>query len=1192
MAVSFSERQQQAINWDGNKELLVSAAAGSGKTTVLTARIIDRIVNKRIGIDEFLIVTYTHMAADDIKERITRALSERITQSPEDTFLSVQLAALGNASIGTMHSFCLKVLKEYHEHPAVMLPKNVRILSEEKGKELLQEAADEVFTDEYALGSLEFEQMLNVYASFRSDKEVREYAKSIYKFALNDEHPYEWLERMKNGGSLGECMVEMYSFVSVIAKEAIDICNECIEKYNDPKADKFSTMLKQVREKLEQYIEKIRNKEYDEADGVMQSIDFINLQGGGKNECVTAYKNVLTFIKESVVKRLRIESETCAGGSNMQGFVATLIELAIKIGKRFEEKKHRAKVIDYSDMEHMVLKLFDDESVAQLYSERYKHIMFDEYQDCNRLQESIVKKIAVNSKYFMVGDIKQSIYSFRQAEPQLFLDKYKEYRYDENAEYAKIELNENYRSRENVLNASNRIFFKIMTEKYCGMEYNEENALNGMATYPQNKELNTFESEPVKLALIRKKGRKTAPQSRAQLLYIIDSIKSMMRSKHVFDAKLGEYRPLRYSDIAILMRSPKSELFYIKEAFSHTEIPINILQDADIRYAPEVNLLICLIKIIENPYNDIELMSVLRSYIFGVTDSELARLACVAVDNGDNSLIAKLDAYENTPGCDEELCGKIQLFNRKYAEWTENSLAVSADDFIDGLLSDVAYYEYFSAQDDGLRRRENIDYLKGMLTQGSGAEGGGLYECVRVIRNIDENGLSAPNSLSAAESVSVMSMHKSKGLEFPVVFIMDMCKSFSVNDTKGMLLMHKDYGIVSQYIDRENRVKYKTRDYAILKYIMEKKRNEEEQRILYVAMTRAREHLVLIATGGDDVIEKGGIIRHSTAYISNAGCYRDWILYGLCCHSNQLQYSVTANDIAGGVRKLFAKGNELYPSEWKCTVYDITDNGLLDSSGSKAVGSNTLAPEVRENLQTETGESKWIDFERLMQKLEYTYPFAKQTKISSKLSVTQIKNILEQSDEEYIPDYRTENVKRISTGDSMSATRVGSLYHFFMQHATLRSPYGIKDFESDIERMLNKKLITENEAKRIDAGRILPFFNSEMGRRICSARACYREKNFSYLIPANQIFADFQTDDRILVQGVADCMICDKDGKFVLIDYKTDRIAPEDKAMLAQKHKKQLELYRQALEAIEGIAIEECYIFSFALGEFIHVERC
>lgn len=377
----------------------------------------------------------------------------------------------------------------------------------------------------------------------------------------------------------------------------------------------------------------------------------------------------------------------------------------------------------------------------------------------------------------------------------------------------------------------------------------------------------------------------------------------------------------------------------------------------------------------------------------------------------------------------------------------------------------------------------------------------------------------------------------------------------------------------------------------MLNNVIKKSQREEEQRILYVAMTRAREHLELVGNVSNKTAEKGVFLCESVSYIARANKYSDWLLYGICEKKNDYINISSVKDLTSASFTLYADDESLYPSHWRTEILEYV-NGKL-TVGSRSLTVNSLLPEASYVSSDDTSDADddvtLFDRESLMSKMSYVYPYIEQTKINSKLSVTQIKNLFESNDDDYIPDYRTENVRRIAVDGKLSATRVGSLYHFFMQHASLKYPYTNDDFNNDIKRMTEKRLITQKEARIIDRNRILPFFNSQMGQRIATAQMCDREKNFSYLISAKEVYGNVDCDDKILIQGVVDCFFCDDNGKYVIIDYKTDAVAPNEEEILVLRHRKQIELYKRAIEDIGSVKIDECYIFSFVLSKFIPV---
>lgn len=1194
--VKFSKRQLEAIEWDNNKELLISAAAGSGKTTVLISRIIDRIVNKRIPIDSFLVVTFTHASANELKEKISKALGDALKTSPDDEWLAVQLANVGRASIGTIHSFCLKAIKDYHEHPSIQLPKTVRILSEEKSKQLLQDAIDEVLAEEYSReNNNEFIGLLDTYASFKNDENVREHIKSLYRFALNNEEPYEWIEAQTQATENCPYMHIYCDFLRKTATEARLICDATLHDFSASSI--YEDMLKLCSDGMTQIEEALEQDDLNTVNEIVKNkLGSIKLSGGkAKDENIALQRSVLKYIKSVHLKFLSTDGYDgdADNAYRTKNALNELCRITVLVGKRFEEKKRKAKALDYSDMEHMTLELFKDDGVAELYRSKFKHIMFDEYQDCNRIQEQIIQKIAGNAVYFMVGDVKQSIYGFRQAEPGLFLQKYLTYKYARDAEYAVIELNENYRSRSNVLNAANKVFFGIMRKDFCGMDYCADNALNAMANYPETS-LDCFANEPVRLALITGKNIKDSERHKAQIMYAVDYIRYIMGSKYVYDAKIGEYRRIKYSDIAILMRSPKNVVAAIREVFAATDIPINILQDSDISFAPEISLLMCILQCIENPYNDMALMATLHSYIFDVTDNEFTELMNYGKD-GAGDVISKLQRYiaENTAQ-DNVLLKKLKRFMEEYSMWTENAAYMPIMDFIDYIIDTTGYMEYFGSFENGRVRCDNIYRLYEALKQQLDATGGGLFECCRILKNIDENGIKAGATGAAYDAVSVMSIHKSKGLEFPVVFIMGTEKSFSDDETKKTILIHRDYGMVSKTVDTVNRIEYNTSEYEMLKRIIKKEQREEEQRILYVAMTRAKEQLVILGSASDKTLteEYRG---ESITDIASSNNFLKWIIYALCAQNSSIGEPLSVQCLS---KSFFTDVKDTdYTSNWAIDICkaDINENGRVFIEDDKIPVAKISAEKVNEEAVESTVDDRnnsLPDIEQLKEKLLFKYAYEESTKINSKLSVSQIKHIAENTidDDTYeIPDYRYDKVKTIFSDDGITPTRLGTLYHFFLQHAAPVYPYENESFDRDIENMLNKKLILPSEVKYLAVTKIKAFFNSDIGKRMSEAILLEREKSFTYHMEARKIFPELKTDEKIIVQGVIDCYFCDKNGNYVLIDYKTDKISEGMEHELVKRHIKQLELYRSAIKDIAGIDIKEMYIYSFALDRFVPV---
>ncbi len=1172
--------QQKACLWNSNKELLVSAAAGSGKTAVLIERIIKRITEERVPVENFLVVTFTNATAVELKQKLSKALAEKISETPDDDWLALQLAFVPRASIGTMHAFCLKVIKENYSHKLVGLPKSIRVLNDEKKDELFSLATDEVFEEEYAReNNVSFRKFLDLEANYRGDEDAKKLIKDLYMFSLDDEDPYSWLENCIDRSN-PEKEDEFFRCKTAIASDARAYAQRVLSLHPDESEGKIKEWADKVREAekyLTEYIERLEGRDFAGAEDAVSRMKDFNLKGGTKD--TAEYKKAIAYIRDIVSDRLAVSADK-PFDEKMLPVMKKMTELAAACGRRFAEKKLKAHAVDYNDMEHIVARLFDDESIAGIYREKFRYILFDEYQDCNRLQELIISKISAFANYFMVGDVKQSIYGFRGAEPGFFLKKYNSYGRNENDENTVIELNTNYRSRRNILNAANKVFFSIMNRDLCGMDYTRENALNAFDPIYPPSDKDTFENEPVRVTAITTDGKGNVKTTEEEIITVINRIKSFVGKKYVLSGKKdGEkYRPMGYSDIAILSRSLSGISGKLRRTLSAAGIPLTIDQDSDIKFTPEINLIVSMLRAVENPYDDISLMSVIRSYIGRVDDKELFNLTNAAYTEK-TQLTEKIEAYIECAPAGDTLREKLIAFNRMFDGWREAAEYLSVTELTERMLTETAYREYFAAFEDGENRVRHIEKLLDMIRSQAEDYSGGLYECVRMLDNVEKNQMNSADNAGGANAVRVMTIHKSKGLEFPAVFIIGAGSSYRKN--KSGLVKHKDLGIAYPDADERNSSVTNGRKHWLIKEILSWEEQKEEQRLLYVAMTRAREYLEIVGKASKDFF-KTEVVQASSSYVAKASSYLEWILYSLISDE---ELPLAQKDAITERPVEFRIKNEEYNSVWETKLLSAEDIHL-----DETVSMPQAAPEEEEDIAASKG-----DFAEIEKKLSYVYPHQDAAKLNSKLSVSTIKQIKEHEKErEEDEDGNDDTLRLVETrktlSSGISSARLGTLYHFFMQHATIKTAYTRGDFEADIARMIQRRLITPEEAKYINPYKILPFFNSETGRELAGSDNIFREKSFSYLIRADEVYEDMKTDEKLLVQGVIDCMFEDKNGDYVLIDYKTDRIAKGEEEMLRERHRVQMELYGKAVSHITGRKITRMYIYSFAAEKFIPLE--
>ena len=1215
----FNQQQEQAIN-SRNRELLISAAAGSGKTTVLVERILFKLLHEKdLSVDQFLIVTFTHASASDMKDRLYKRLTEYCERYPEqEERFRTQVAMLPRAAIGTLHSFCLNLIREHHTHPAVGLPSSFHLITEEQSKLLLQEALDETLTEAYESPDKAcFYRLLNAFSDMNDDEKVRSILKDLYTSARNDPDPRAWLERMAGGSSGEEITRRWYEIARTMMQTTQETAQAALKLPELTKGvRRFYTAVEQLTTEI---IRLIDGGDYANAQLLINQankrVGSVPRQEAGEDTQVLILRKQTKSIKEKCFKNLMLQ--TIPGEQQEDhGNIQTLCRLALRLDELFAQKKLHNKGVDFSDLEHIALRLLRDDGIADIYRSRFRHILFDEYQDCNEIQEGIIQSICKGAEYFMVGDIKQSIYSFRNADPDLFLRKYNAYSADPDEELAKIELNTNYRSRESVLNAANNVFFRMMTRDFCGMQYNEDSALYAHKDrYPAG---GYFEHSPTEIALFYVDSKTASKgedeedeeeeemddlalsgriiQKKSQATYIAYRIAELMREgATVKDKDSDGYRPLRYSDIAVLMRSPQTDAPVFKQVMRSCGIPFHVQQKEDVSYAPEISLLINLLYAIENPYNEIALLGVLNSYLFGVTNEELEQLCnwerkqrpCLW-----DRIPGYIEAFQEAP-VSEKLC----RFREQLLLWQERERMMPIEDFLDYLLTDTCYESFFASMENGEARRDHIRAFRKSLLEQAAAHPGGLFECVNTLIATEGNELELSGSAPAG-SVTLMSVHKSKGLEFPVVFIAVADKEFSKKEIQKDVLIHSKLGIAAKQIDPETRMVQSSFVYEAMKKLLRHRQRMEEQRMLYVAMTRAEEKLYILGKAAKKMWETEC---RFPDYFGDWAVDLNWIRWILCAVSNsQTPPAPMAGSRDSVVTEVKNCAKESFPARWSITTWSCTaeqedpstpPNFVLDCDPEQ-ITTQAAAALLKQSgeQEQEIQEEQEPDMEALLQRLEYQYPYGSAAALPSKMTVTQLRDLFtkqEADGEEQVPIYRY-RMENTAPQSHLTAAEAGTLFHFFMQHATVKSPYTRADFDRDKERMLERRLITQRQADALSQSRVQGFFNCEEGKRLAASPYIEREKNISFLMPSEEIYPDNPAKESILVQGVVDCVFEDENGELVIVDYKTDRIPEgEDERFLTEKYRQQLILYGRALERITGTPVAALYLYAASLRKWI-----
>ena len=1200
--MKWTEEQAQAINEKGSN-ILVAAAAGSGKTAVLVERIIKKVVEEGIDIDRLLVVTFTNSAASEMKERVLDAIYNKLDENPNDEKLLRQITLLNKASICTIDSFCLDVVRNNFYELEDLAP-NFRIADTTEIELLKQEIIEDIFEKKYEEEDKDFSKLIHTYTSYRDDTPLKDLILKIYNYIQSNPFPEKWLNEKVEMFNIEELDKDFSTtpWGSVLLKEIEEELVDGISFLQTAaKMLSFNT-------ELEKFFQTIRNDIYmltnlkdnlnnwDKAYEINKNFKFVTWP---RNKVDSLEKDEAKSIRDSVKENLKILDNILVCDSktankdifDMYSILLKLENIILEFGKEFSKRKREKNIVDFQDIEHFALEiLIKEESgevvpsdIAKKYQEKYKEIAIDEYQDSNLVQEYILKSVSCGNNIFMVGDVKQSIYKFRQAMPELFISKYKTYKNKTektDEDDLKIQLFKNFRSRENVLYFTNLIFQDIMSDDLGDIEYNEDEYLNLGADYKEAKQdLNTeidiidLSDEDIELELENNEEEKQEEEDRIENVelearFVANKIKELIDSKfQIWDRKKEEYRDITYKDIVILLRSTSSTAPVYEQELLNLEIPVFSDSSQEYLDSIEIQTIMSLLKIIDNPMQDIPLVSVLRSYIGKFTDNELVKMRLT--DSYDNFYTCMQKAIIDV---DDKLKEKIQNFFDNLDKWRKEEEYLALDELIWKIYSDTGYYNYVGLMPNGDLRQANLKMLFQKAKDYESSNFKGLYNFINFIDKLKISSGDMGSAKLIGENddvVRIMSIHKSKGLEFPVVFLSSTGKQFNLNDLKEDVLLHQEMGIGAKYIDYDKQVKYDTLSKLAIKNKILLETLSEEMRILYVALTRAKEKLFITGVTRDFKKDLEKIDSNIERYpkendkinpilIKKCKKYLDWILLVYQYEKNLCSNEVTLNT---------------YKKKTLLKTLKKVDNEEID---------------VLEEL-----ESRKINEEELNKigsVLNYEYPNMLDTTIPTKTAVTTLKQ-LEDGEKILVEKERSlPKPKFLKNGEEekITATMKGTLVHLCMQKLDVKVKYDIEKVNNLVEGLEAKKIITTKEKEAINLNKILEFTKSNIWNELKTAKEIEREKPFYINVPAGEIYKE-NTEENILVQGIIDLYYIDKDDNLNLVDYKTDYVEVGNEQELVKKYKKQLELYREALEKAYKKQVKNTYIYSVYLNKVIKI---
>lgn len=1221
----WTEEQREAIEARGC-DILVAAAAGSGKTAVLVERIIRRITTDEppTDIDRLLVVTFTKAAATEMSQRVGAAIGKKLGETPDNLHLQNQMTLLSRADIKTIHSFCLQIIREYYH--LLDIDPSVRTADPAEMKLLQKEVIEDYFEELYRMEeNLWFLQLLETYGQETRDQGLKDLVLQIYEFAQGYPEPKALLQQMTAQFHLEE-------------GETIDHCpwTPIIRESINGTVSFALSLLGQARKMavsaagFDGYLERLE-QEAEGVAGILTAlkfgyaawhqayvmVDFARLPAykGEDKEYAEEIKSLRNEAKE-VVKKLG-ETYFCFGVEMQTALIRALYPVAQGLGRlvagfmdAIAQGKKDKLIVDFHDYEHFCLQVLVAQGstleniipteAAKEVQQRYDEIMIDEYQDSNMVQEMILSAVSGESQgknnRFMVGDVKQSIYRFRLAMPTLFNEKYNRYPMEAGGICRKVILSKNFRSRENVLDGANFIFRQIMREEFGEIEYNHESALYAGATFPKGIGLfgGTNELLLIETAVQEESDlpEELEEMSRRHLeaAAISEKIRQMMADGfEVVDKETGEYRPLAYGDIAILLRSIKSWGTTLEDVFGKEGIPYYAETATGYFDVAEVDTMLNVVRLIDNPRQDIPLLSVLHSPIYGLTAEELIKLRMAG---GQGLFYECLDIYLEQ-GDEEEIKEKIRHFQKDLKAFRGMAREVSLNELLRYLYERTGYYDFVGMMAGGSLRQGNLRLLLERAEQYEQGSQKGLFFFIRYVEDLKttEAESSSAKLQSAGENlVRVMTIHKSKGLEFPVVFVGDMGKGFNEMDTRAPVLLHQDWGCGLDYMDLEQRAIYRTLSKTALSEVIRLENLAEELRVLYVAFTRAKEKLILSGTTKNiqkslerwsQVAEEEGE-RLPTFRLRRGKTYLDWVMPALLRHEAAVEplkaWGLTAPHCTG-----ISMGKE---SLWQIQFLQRED----------ILGQIAVAQEVskeQENIfanwdATKDYSGRKAEIETLFQ---WQYPHKMATTLGGKVSISEIKRKAMEllTGEMILPqiELAMPTKKREKALQTLTAAEMGTAIHTVLEAADFRQSYDDGTIEVLIDHLVKSGRLTEVEGETLPRNELLIFFDSPLAQRMRGATEIEKERPFAMLMPAKEIFLEEQyenMEDTVLINGIMDCYFMEGE-KVILVDYKSDRVYEEE--TLKKRYEIQLNLYHLALERALGRPVTEVYLYSFAMGRAV-----
>ena len=1195
--VKWTEEQSQAISEKGSN-ILVAAAAGSGKTAVLVERIINKIIKEEIDIDKLLVVTFTNAAASEMRERILNAIYKKIEEEPNNVRLQKQITLLNKSNICTIHSFCLDVIRNnFYE---IDISPNFRIGDTAEIELLKEEVLEELFEELYIKEDEGFLRLLEMYTSYKEDTPLKDIVKGIYNFIQSAPFPEEWLNEKVELLNINAENIDFADTIwgRIIINNYNKNINECIlglknikeELSGNDELEKFYQVIRLDIENLETLSKNINS--WDKSYELAKRFSFGRWPSSKKinPEMTVEIKKKRDLINKKF-KDLKDDifkftsKEAIDDLLDMYDILKIIQNIVLRYTEKYKQAKVERNIIDFNDIEHLALKILIKKEdgkylptdVAKKYQDKFEEIAIDEYQDSNMVQEYILTSISKGNNIFMVGDVKQSIYKFRQAMPELFLHKYEEYKLKKDKkeeDNLKIQLFKNFRSRKNILDTTNIIFQEIMSKELGDVEYNEEEYLNLGANYeePNKTDIDFAGKTEIDIIDLQNNSEESdennvedehIENSILEARYVAQKINKLINSNYyVFDKKEG-YRKITYKDIVILLRSTTELSPIYEKEISDLGMPVYSETSSEYLNSVEIQTIMSVLKIIDNPMQDIPLVTVMRSMIGGFTDNDLIEIRLADKYGNFYESIIKSRIQVN-----KELQEKIDSFLKMIESWREESEFLELDELIWKIYMDTGYYNYVGLMQNGKLRQANLKMLFERAKQYQSASFKGVFNFINFIDKLKlrNNDLGAAKIIGENEDViRIMSIHKSKGLEFPVVFLCSTGKKFNLKDLNEKILIHQELGFGPNYEDSKLKIEYPTLAKEAIKIQSKKESISEEMRVLYVALTRAKEKLFITGIEKDlqksidkkkselKIYLKEDKTKINPQLLERYRSYLDWI---------ELVYL-----------KDTVKNSDIF--EFNI----IHKKDILNSANDTENDKNDIFEKIK---QRKTSKE---NIKKIKEIVEWEYRYKDSIEIPTELSVSKIKE-LSKKKEDYKASLKRPNF--VTEKTELSPAEKGTIMHLCLQKLDYKKDYNLEKIKELIENLVKKEILLPKEAEGVDYKKILAFISSDIWKEIKEAKEVEQEKPFYLNIKAKEIYNN-NSNDEILVQGIIDLYYITKDNELVLVDYKTDYVKNNNEQILKDKYNVQLEIYKRALEKALNREVNRVYIYSTYLNKEIEI---